>query len=122
MRHGCSGLWSVGLCVLLSLVPSVASASPLPEGPMVAKWALPLFVGDALLLAASAFALGAVGWNRLGFVIWIAGLTAGGCVFVYGMPFALNEPKWQLPAFMFGTAVLLVVAEQARKRLTAKPE
>lgn len=122
MFERASWLRSFGLCVALSLVPSVASASPLPEGTLVAKWALPLFVGDAFLIAASAFALGAVGWNRLGFVIWIAALTAGGCVFVYGMPHALNEPKWQLPAFMFGTAVLVVVAEQARKRLTAKSE
>jgi len=116
-----SWLRSVGLLCALWLVPSVAWASPLPEGALVARWALPLFVGDAFLLAASAFALGAVGWNRLGFVIWIAGLTAGGCVFVYGMPHALNEPKWQLPAFMFGTAVLVVVAEQARKRLSGQP-
>jgi lysylphosphatidylglycerol synthetase-like protein (DUF2156 family) len=122
MRQSCSRSWSVGLCVALSLVPSFAAASELPEGALVAKWALPLFVGDALLLAASAFALGAVGWNRLGFLIWIVGLTVGGCVFVYGMPHALNEPKWQLPAFMFGTAVLVVVAEQARKRLSAKSE
>lgn len=112
--------WSswVGLTLACLLVPSIAAADPLlPDAVRTARWALPLFIADALLLAVSAFGLAAVGWNRLGFVLWLVCVSAGGFLFVYGMPHALNDPRWQLPAFMAGVAVLLVVAELARKRL-----
>jgi hypothetical protein len=47
-------------------------------------------------------------------------VTAGGSVFVYTMPWALKEPRWQLAAFVVGFLCFVVAAEQARRLLTAE--
>jgi hypothetical protein len=47
-------------------------------------------------------------------------VAAGGCLFVYTMPHALKAPRWQLPAFMGGFLVFVVVAELARKKLSER--
>jgi hypothetical protein len=98
----------------------VAFADPLPDPALLAKWALPMFVSDAALLLSTAFALAAIRWNRLGLLLWVVGVTAAGCLFVFTMPQALKEPRWQLPAFMGGFFLFVFVAEQARKKLSTR--
>ena len=111
---------SAALGAALCLAPSIAWADPLPEPAFLAEWALPMFTADAIFMLGTAFALAAVGWSRLGLLLWIVAVSAGGYLFVYTMPHALKPPSWHLPAFVGGFLLFVCVAELSRKRLSER--
>lgn len=106
----------------LALAPSVAFAEVQPPpAHWTARYALPLFIGDALLLLAIG-QLASTPLRGIGQLLWVLFISAGGGLIVYGLPYAANGLPWHLPAFFAGMGLLAYAGERSRAQLARESD
>ena len=106
------------LAVILASIatPATAFAQAVPTH-WSAIYSGPIYIAGALLLLAVGRALSAPGWNRLGVVLWLLVMTAGGCLAIYALPGIVQGDRWQLPAMVAAFILFIALGHDALTRL-----
>jgi hypothetical protein len=102
--------------VALALWPASAFAQAAPTH-WSAIYAGPIYAAGGLLLLAIGRALAAPGWNRLGVLLWLLVVTAGGCLAIYALPGIVLGAVWQLPALVVAFVLFIALGQDALSRL-----
>jgi hypothetical protein len=100
----------------LATSPSVAFAQAEPTE-WSARYAGPLLLVGVLSLLAIGAGLAFRGWSRLGVVLWMLVMTAGGSLVVYAVQGAILGQRWQLPSLLAGFLGLVFAGHWALTRL-----
>ena len=100
----------------LAAYPSVALAQAGPTESS-AKYAGPLLVLGVLFLLGIGEGLAFRGWNRLGVLLWMLVMTAGGSLAVFTLQGAILGQRWQLASLLAGFLGFVFAGQWALNRL-----